>query len=139
MKARARAGLAATAGFTMLAVTGCSPGAASAAQPMTVRLTMHFSKFEPGSVTVPSGRPIRFILHNADFIDHEFIVGDQDTQRRHETGRETRHGARPTEVDVSAGGDIETVVTFARGGDLTFACHVPGHFAYGMHGPLTVI
>lgn len=133
-----RAALAATAGLALIGVSGCSPGAANAAQPLTVRVDMRFSKFEPAAINVPGGRPIRFVLTNKDFIDHEFIVGDKATQRLHETGKEMSHGARPTEVDVPAGESVETVVIFSRSVDLTYACHVPGHYAYGMAGALKV-
>jgi uncharacterized cupredoxin-like copper-binding protein len=125
------------AGLVVAAVA--SYGArATASGTQTVQVRMHFSKFEPGAITVPAGKPIRFVIHNSDFIDHEFIVGDDDVQRRHETGTEPHHGARPTEVDVPAGTDVATVITFPRSATLVYACHAPGHFAYGMHGVLTV-
>lgn len=117
-------------------MAGCSK--ASAADTRTVDVGMHFSKFVPAQITVPSGKPIRFVIHNDDFIDHEFIVGDAEVQRRHETGTEPSHGARPTEVDVPAGTTVETVVTFPTSTTLIYACHAPGHLAYGMSGVLTV-
>lgn len=135
--AQLRTALAGVAGTALLAVTGCSPGAAMAAAPLTIDVHMKYSKFVPATLTVPAGRPVRFVLHNDDFIDHEFIVGDTQVQRAHETGTETHHGDRPTEVDVAAGETVETVVTFKRSTGLTYACHVPGHFAYGMVGALT--
>jgi uncharacterized cupredoxin-like copper-binding protein len=138
VKRLVRMGFAAVAGSALLASAGCSPGAASAISPLTVDVRMHFSKFVPATVTVPAGRPIRFVVHNDDFIDHEFIVGDDALQIRHEAGTEPNHGARPTEVDVPAGESVTTVITFTRRAGLTYACHVPGHFAYGMKGTLTV-
>jgi uncharacterized cupredoxin-like copper-binding protein len=33
---------------------------------------------------------------------------------------------------------VTTTVTFAEPGSVTFACHVTGHYAYGMVGELTV-
>jgi uncharacterized cupredoxin-like copper-binding protein len=99
---------------------------------------MHYSRFEPGRIEVPAGTPVTFVIRNDDFIDHEFIVGDDGVQARHEAGTEPAHGARPEEVDVPAGTTVRTTVTFARTGNLVYACHAPGHFAYGMKGALTV-
>lgn len=132
--------LAAAATATgLVAVTGCSPGAALAAEPLTIDVHLKYSQFVPAALTVPAGRPVRFVLHNDDFIDHEFIVGDGAVQRAHETGTEEDHGATPTEVDVPAGESVATVVTFKRGSSgLRYACHVPGHYAYAMVGTLTL-
>lgn len=130
---------AALAAAGLVAVTGCSPGAALAAEPVTIDVHLKYSKFVPAALTVPAGRPVRFVLHNDDVIDHEFIVGDAAVQRVHETGTEMTHGGTPTEVDVPAGESVATVVTFKRGSSgLSFACHVPGHYAYAMVGTLTL-
>jgi uncharacterized cupredoxin-like copper-binding protein len=32
-----------------------------------------------------------------------------------------------------------TTWTFEDPGDLIFGCHVPGHYAYGMRGTVTVV
>jgi uncharacterized cupredoxin-like copper-binding protein len=62
-------------------------------------------------------------------------------QQVHEEGTEASHGARPGEISVPAGETVETTFTFpdqlAPGWE--FACHLPGHYAYGMHGPITTV
>jgi uncharacterized cupredoxin-like copper-binding protein len=133
-----RMGFLAAAGLAAAASAGCSGSVADASRPLTIDVRMHFSKFVPASLSVPAGRPVRFVVHNDDFLDHEFIVGDAAMQARHEAGTEPHHGARPTEIDVPAGATVTTVVTFERRSGLSYACHVPGHFAYGMVGTLTV-
>jgi uncharacterized cupredoxin-like copper-binding protein len=103
----------------------------------TVVVTMHHSRFQPEVVRVAPGTTVRFLLRNTDPIDHEFILGDAAVQRRHEQGRQREHhGEVPGEVSVAAGGQAATTYTFRRGGParLQFACHLPGHFAYGMRG-----
>jgi uncharacterized cupredoxin-like copper-binding protein len=121
------------------ALTGCSAGAAAVPpRPLVVDVTLRYSRYEPATLTVPAGRPVRFVLHNEDFLDHEFLVGDDAMQQRHESGTEPSHGARPTEVDVPANQTVATTITFERAGTLTYACHVPGHFRFGMVGTLTV-
>ena len=122
-----------------LLACGCSAGAAEPVlKPIDVEVRLRYSKFEPAALEVPAGRPVRFVLHNEDFLDHEFMVGDDAMQKAHETGTEPSHGARPTEVDVPGLETVTTTVTFDRPGRLTYACHVPGHFRYGMVGTLTV-
>jgi uncharacterized cupredoxin-like copper-binding protein len=106
--------------------------------PLVVPLDIHYSHFAPAAIRVPAGRPITFVITNDDPIDHEWIVGDAAVHERHRTGTEPSHGARPTEVSVDAGSAVETTVTFATPGSLTFVCHLPGHEAYGMTGTLVV-
>jgi uncharacterized cupredoxin-like copper-binding protein len=104
----------------------------------TVVVTMHHSRFEPAMVRAAPGERVRFLLRNTDPIDHEFILGDDAVQRRHEQGRERHHhGEVPGERSVPAGQEAATTYTFpaeGAGRSLEFACHLPGHYAYGMHG-----
>jgi uncharacterized cupredoxin-like copper-binding protein len=109
-----------------------------AGPPDAVEIQVHFSKFEPSSVSVPAGQPVTFVLANTDPIDHEWIVGDAATHARHRTGTEPAHDARPTEVSLPAMSERRTTVTFTEPGVLTFVCHLPGHEAYGMVGTVVV-
>jgi len=115
---------------------------AAAAPPpeRTVDVTIHFSHFDVTSLEVSPGETVRFVVTNTDPIDHEFLVGDAEMQQLHEEGTEASHGARPGEISVPAGATVETTFTFpdrlAPGWE--FACHLPGHYAYGMHGPITM-
>ena len=115
------------------AVGGC---AAAQGATTTVELELHFSRFDPVSVTVPAGRPVTFVLRNTDPIDHEWIVGDEAVHERHRDGTEPVHDRRPTEVSVPALETRETSVTFDRPGTYRFVCHLPGHEAYGSVGVL---
>jgi uncharacterized cupredoxin-like copper-binding protein len=104
----------------------------------TVVVTMRHSRFEPSVIRVEPGERVRFVLRNTDPIDHEFILGDDAVQRRHEQGRERHHhGDVPGERSVPAGQEAVTTYAFPSaldGRSLQFACHLPGHHAYGMHG-----
>jgi uncharacterized cupredoxin-like copper-binding protein len=108
----------------------------------TVVVTMHHSRFEPALVRVEPGERVRFLLRNTDPIDHEFILGDGDVHRRHQAGRQRQHhGEVPGERSVAAGQEAATVYAFPAALDgqaLQFACHLPGHYAYGMHGTVRV-
>jgi uncharacterized cupredoxin-like copper-binding protein len=115
-----------------LLAAGC---ARAEAGQQTVVVTMHHSRFQPAVVRVPAGGTVRFVLRNSDPIDHEFILGDDAVQRRHERGRERHHhGQVPGEISVAAGQEAATTYAFPAGGTLEFACHLPGHYAYGMRG-----
>jgi uncharacterized cupredoxin-like copper-binding protein len=107
-------------------------------EPIVVEVSIHFSRFEPSTISVPAGRPVTFVIRNTDPIDHEWIVGDEGLHERHRTGTEPVHDVRPTEVTIGALQDRRTVVTFTEPGTLTFICHLPGHEAYGMTGTLIV-
>ena len=106
----------------------------------TVNITIHFSHFDASSIVVDPGETVRFVIHNEDPIAHEFIVGDRYVQLIHEIGTEPSHGAKPGEVSVPAETTAETTYTFPTtpGQHLQFACHLPGHYAYGMHGSVVI-
>lgn len=106
--------------------------------PRTVIITIEHSTFLPTELSVERGEEVRFVIQNTDPIDHEFILGDEGVQIRHENGTEAYHPPRPGEVTVLAGTEVETTYSFERPGELIFGCHIPGHYAYGMRGVVTV-
>jgi uncharacterized cupredoxin-like copper-binding protein len=126
-------------GLSIAVLSGIVAGTiARSNDPVVVAITIHYSHYEPATVTVPVGRPVTFVITNTDPIDHEWIVGDAATHERHRTGTEPVHGARPTEVTIPALSEKRTTVTFASPGSQQFICHLPGHEAYGMVGTVTV-
>ncbi|HEV3227514.1 MAG TPA: cupredoxin domain-containing protein [Acidimicrobiales bacterium] len=111
-------------------------------QDTTVEVTIHHSHFTPDAFTVQTGTAVRFVIHNEDPIDHEFIVGDAEVHRRHEAGTEKVHPPRPGEVSIAAGTTAETTFRFegtTGSGTVIFACHLPGHFRFGMSGTVAVV
>ncbi len=115
-------------------VLGTAGGPTAGATPRTVQVTIRHSKFVPARFTARRGETVRFVLTNTDPIDHEFILGDEAVQRRHELGTEAAHGAVPGEVSVPPGQVAETTYTFSHAGVARIGCHAPGHYAYGMRG-----
>jgi uncharacterized cupredoxin-like copper-binding protein len=109
-----------------------------AAGPIHVRIEIEHSRFVPPTFSVPLGRPVVVELHNADPIEHEWIVGDEATHLRHATGTEPHHSSRPTEVSIDAQSTVTTTITFATPGTFRYVCHLPGHEAYGMVGMVIV-
>ncbi|HUR49080.1 MAG TPA: cupredoxin domain-containing protein [Acidimicrobiales bacterium] len=124
-------------------VSGAGLVAASAAGPASggvveIPVTIHNSRFVPGAITVAAGTKVRFVVDNTDPIDHEFLVGDQSVQDRHETGTEAHHGAVPGEISVPADEVATTTYLFDRPGTVLMGCHLPGHWDYGMQGAISV-
>jgi uncharacterized cupredoxin-like copper-binding protein len=134
--------LAVVAAALLVAALATGVGRAGDRPDRTVVVTMHHSRFEPTSIRVDPGQRVRFLLRNTDPIDHEFILGDAAVQARHEQGRQRHHhGDVPGERSVPAGRQAATTYRFPAGLDgqvLEFACHLPGHYAYGMHGTVQV-
>ena len=134
-----RAAAAAVVLTLLVGATAMTRGAAARATDGTVRITIHYSSFEPDGLAVEPGETVRFVIVNTDPIDHEFILGDQRVQDIHEKGTEAHHAPRPGEVSVPAGETVVTTYTFPKiGGSLIFGCHLPGHYSFGMHGIVTI-
>ena len=124
------------AALALAACVGCSPTSAAIGE--VVELTIEHSRFVPEAIEVDEGSTVTFVIHNEDPIAHEFILGDDDVQLVHEQGTEKHHGDRPGEVSIPQGTTRSTTFTFTSGADLEFACHLPGHYDYGMRGAVEV-
>jgi uncharacterized cupredoxin-like copper-binding protein len=106
---------------------------------VTVAMTIHHSRFRPDRIRVAPGTTVRFVVDNQDPINHELIVGDAEVHRRHEQGTEPVHPPRPGEVSIPATSHAETTFVFGDPGSVLYACHLPGHFRYGMSGNVDVV
>ena len=105
---------------------------------VTVDVSIHYSHFSISTLHVHPGTMVRFLIRNDDPIDHEFIVGDASVHARHEHGTEHVHPPVPGEVSLQPGQLGETFYEFDQPGAYLFACHFPGHLAYGMKGWVVV-
>ncbi|MGQ0680716.1 MAG: plastocyanin/azurin family copper-binding protein [Actinomycetota bacterium] len=122
-----------------LAVTGsaCTGGAGGVQE---VEISVHHSRFRPErALLFRTGDTVTFKLVNDDPIDHEFILGDEAVQQRHEDGTEMMHDQIPTEVSLPAGQTVTTTITFGEAGSMILGCHLPGHYAFGMRTTLEVV
>jgi uncharacterized cupredoxin-like copper-binding protein len=121
------------------AIAGIAGIALASAGPRTVHVSIHYSRFDPTAFDVRPGETVRFVVTNLDPIEHEFIIGDVRVQLLHERGAEAFHPPRPGEMTVPAGTTMETTYTFpSEPGSLILGCHLPGHYAYGMHAPIRI-
>ena len=126
-----------------IAVVGGRAVAGDEAEPLgpgrvTVEIDIQHSTFTPDKVVVAPGATVEFVIVNADPIDHELIVGPTQVHDRHESGTEGQHPPVPGEVTVPAFGTAGTFYSFDSPGTMVFACHLPGHYAYGMRGEVEV-
>ena len=106
----------------------------------TVDITIHYSHFSVSHLSFPAGTTVRFVIRNTDPIDHEFILGTRGIQQLMEHTKERLHdGSVPGQISVPAGTTRATTFTFgASSNNLLFGCHLPGHYAYGMRGSISI-
>ncbi len=107
--------------------------------PVTVTIRIDHSHFETAPIRVHPHTEVRFVVVNRDPIGHELIVGGPDVQARHATGHEAYHPPVPGEVSVPALGRAATTYVFHAPGPVEYACHLPGHYQFGMHGIVEVV
>ena len=106
---------------------------------VTVRIDVDHSRFETTPIRVRPHTELRFVVVNHDPIGHELIVGGPDVQARHANGHEAYHPPVPGEVSVPADGRASTTYVFHAPGPVEYACHLPRHYEYGMHGIVDVV
>jgi uncharacterized cupredoxin-like copper-binding protein len=141
----ARRLLAALLAGALVAATGYAVAASGSEQGalgpgvVTLEVGIHHSRFDIGRLRVREGTLVQLIVRNDDPIDHELVVGDADVHRRHADGTERRHPPVPGEVSVAPGDTATTFYEFTTPGTVVYACHLPGHIAYGMAGEVEVL
>ncbi len=144
MSRLARVGLA-VGGGALVATVGYAVAASGSDQdvlgPGVVRVEVGIenSRFELEPLRVQEGTLVEFVVQNDDPIDHELVVGDEDVHRRHAGGTERRHPPVPGEVSVAPLDRALTFYEFDESGTVVYACHLPGHVAYGMQGTIEVV
>ncbi len=124
----------------LLPLAACATRAEAGAPPLLVQhVTIHWSRFHPATFDFPAGTTVRFVIHNTDPIDHEFILGSRAVQTYIEhTAHPDHAGSVPGQISVPAGATVQTTYTFGRPGTVLLGCHVPGHYAYGMRSRVRV-
>jgi uncharacterized cupredoxin-like copper-binding protein len=134
---------AAALGVTTIAYaaadTSPEPVAALGPDPVTVVVDIEHSRFVPSYVRVVAGTEVRFVLINGDPINHELIVGPPEVHARHEGGHEAEHPPVPGELSVGPDEQGVTSYVFDEPGTVEMACHLPGHYAFGMRGEIEVV
>jgi uncharacterized cupredoxin-like copper-binding protein len=132
-------GLVATAAGYAVADRGGPPAPALGPEPVTVIVDVEHSRFLPDHLRVVEGTEVRFVLRNADPINHELIVGPPSVHARHANGTEAYHPPKAGELSVGPDEQGVTSYVFDEPGTVEMACHLPGHYAFGMHGEIEVV
>ncbi|HEX7263456.1 MAG TPA: cupredoxin domain-containing protein [Candidatus Dormibacteraeota bacterium] len=116
-----RAAVAALAVLVLLA--GCGGGGSG--QPSgSFKVSMTEFKFDPATMTVPSGKVV-FYLVNGGTVSHDFVIRDS-----------AGNNVQASEL-VSAGDTFVFTVSNLPAGTYTYFCNQTGHEAAGMKGTLT--
>lgn len=97
--------------------------------------------FEPNRIEVRQGERIRFKLVNAGALDHEFMLGTADENKKHaalmQKFPEMEHDD-PNGKSLKSSEKGELVWMFSKLGTFEFACLRPGHYEAGMLGTVVV-
>jgi Cu+-exporting ATPase len=112
-------------------------------RPVSRTIAVHATdalRFTPDQLSVNAGETVAFEITNSGALPHEFFVGTPAQQQAHETEMSyTPSMINEPAVDVPAGGTARLVYTFEQPGTLEYGCHVPGHYAAGMLGTITIV
>jgi len=128
-----------TAGYLVAAATARADAVAVRGPGLvTITVDIRYSRFRMPALHVRPGTVVRFVVQNRDPINHEFVIGGPRLHAAHEHGRELIHPPVPGEVSVAPGETGETFFRFRRPGTVRYACHLPGHEAFGMTGVVSV-
>jgi Cu+-exporting ATPase len=103
-------------------------------------------RFTPSDITVRQGETVAFVVTNTSNAPHEFVIGDEAVQQAHEEEmaagvdamNDDMMDGQPYAVKVAPGETATLVYRFAKPGTLLIGCHVPGHYAAGMTGTITI-
>lgn len=102
--------------------------------------------YQPGTIAVEAGETVTFRVRNVGEAVHEFVLGDEATQREHEEEMQAMDGAEggmamgdeANALSLQPGATKTLTWTFTTSSELIYGCHEPGHYVAGMRGDLTV-
>lgn len=114
----------------------------------TIEIVARDIEFSLSEINVKPGETIRFIIRNEGELEHDFTIGDAETQTAHRAEMQEMmsgmsddqghaHGAKNA-VMVEPGAVAELLWTFGDDTNIQFGCNVPGHFEAGMAGKFDV-
>ncbi len=100
--------------------------------------------FDPTAIEVKVGETVTFRVTNAGKLPHDFTLGDADTQDDHDAEMASMSmdhmGAdEDNAVTLDVGATKDLTWTFTESGEILMGCHIPGHYAAGMRGTITIV
>lgn len=131
-----------TAAAPMPAGRPAAPGEAGRTIAIRMVETADGMGFEPSALAVRKGETIRLSVTNAGQLDHELVLGTEQSNMEHKEEMAGMAGDMmhddPNALRLAPGEEGALVWTFSQSGSFQFACLIPGHMETGMHGPITV-
>ena len=121
-----------------------SASAVSSASATATRVEVKLTdalEIEPTEIKVPAGQAITFVVTNKGATDHEFYVGDEAAQTKHETEMGSMGGMAhdaDNGIGLKPGETKELTMTFATAGSTIAGCHTTGHYAAGMKATIAI-
>ncbi len=111
----------------------------------TIMITMRESDgkmlFSPNRIEVRQGEQIRFVLTNAGYLDHEFMLATPEENVKHaalmQKYPDMEHDD-PNGRTVKTKQKGELLWRFTKRGTFEFGCLIPGHYEAGMYGTIIV-
>jgi uncharacterized cupredoxin-like copper-binding protein len=119
---------------------GIAGDARAAKRTIEVRMS-DTMRFTPERIDVREGETVRFVIHNAGKVMHEFVLGTREAVEEHAELMKkfpNMEHDEPYMAHVEPGRKGEIAWTFNRAGEFDFACLLPGHFDAGMKGTVRV-
>ncbi len=98
-------------------------------------------RFIPGAIQVAQGEQIKFVVHNAGALEHEFILGTKQENAEHAEMMKKMPGMKhdePNQLRLAPNASAEVLWKFTKAGEFEFACLIPGHHEAGMWGTVMV-
>ncbi len=102
-------------------------------------------KFQPETLDAPAGQPITVSFKNPAPLQHNWVLvpAGQEQAVADAAGRKGGdatgvEGVIATTAVLNANGEERTEVTDQPAGTYSYICTVPGHYAAGMKGTLTI-
>ncbi|WP_425500877.1 cupredoxin domain-containing protein [Pseudaquabacterium terrae] len=119
---------------------GIAGDAKAAKRTIDVRM-LDTMRFTPDRIEVRQGETVRFNVHNAGKMLHEFVIGTKKENEAHAALMvkfPTMEHEEPYMAHVPPGKSAQLVWNFNRAGEFEFACLIAGHYQAGMVGKLIV-
>lgn len=91
--------------------------------------------FAPDKVSVRPGEQVLFVLTNYGNVDHSFVIGTDGQPKEQRIGSEK---AEPNARLVPAASQSQLLWRFSKPGRYEFASVLPGQYAAGMRGTISV-
>lgn len=119
---------------------GIAGDAKTVKRTIDVRMTDSM-RFTPDRIAVRQGETLRFRIHNAGKMMHEFVIGTKTENAKHAelmVKFPNMEHDEPYMAHVAPGKTGEIIWTFNRAGTFEYACLIAGHYQAGMVGTITV-